>query len=177
MNLALRTKTFPRGGKQPELFLLLKKLSTTFKPISIISNFAKVFEHILYPVIYNNVRHHIVMNQHSFMNSRDTFIITYLAVFTQEISEVLDRQGQVDVTYLDFSPAFDSISHAIFLHKLDNLGISFLFLELFNGFSSREFISRPVFLKVQILARRFSTISLMIYCYLSNALVLLLLMI
>ena len=84
---------------------------------------------------------HIGLNQHGFMKGRST--ITNLAVFTQEISEMWD-----------FSRAFDSISHAILLHKLDNIGCSFPLLELlgsyllnrvnyvfYHGFSSHKVIS------------------------------------
>ena len=57
--------------------------------------------------------------QHRFVKGRST--VTQLLTVFQEISCTLDRAGQVDMIYLDFSKAFDSVSHNLLIHKLKSL--------------------------------------------------------
>ena len=45
----------------------------------------------------------------------------------------LDRNKQVDVLYLDFSKAFDSVDHGILLHKLQMHGIPGTLLQWFEN--------------------------------------------
>ena len=46
----------------------------------------------------------------------------------------LDRNKQVDVLYLDFSKAFDSVDHGILLHKLQMHGINGTLLQWFENY-------------------------------------------
>lgn len=78
---------------------------------------AKVFETIIFKYIYSTVRSSISIHQHGFVKSRST--VSNLISVTQNISEVLDRRGQVDIVYTDFEKAFDKISFVILLDKLD----------------------------------------------------------
>lgn len=154
-NLALKTKTFPSRWKVAKVCPVFKSgdraLVDNYRAISILSNFSKVFEIILYDRIYLSVRNQISPDQHGFMSNRST--VTNLAVFSQYVSNILDRQGQVDVVYTDFSKAFDRIDHAVLLRKLTQFGfhpsaIEFLRSYLwkrqqyvaYNGFSSSCYI-------------------------------------
>ncbi|KAJ3640833.1 hypothetical protein Zmor_027371 [Zophobas morio] len=156
INLALRSGSFPGRWKRNRIIPVLKKdnphLLSNYRPISILPNFAKVFEQVLYGCIDGNVHSYISENQHGFMTGRST--ITNLAVLTQDLCESLDRRGQIDVIYTDFSRAFDTISHNILLVKLHRFGCSDTLLKLlssyltgrvnyvfYNGYTSSEFIS------------------------------------
>ena len=44
--------------------------------------------------------------------------VTQLLGVLHDIGKSLDNNRQVDVLYLDFSKAFDSVDHAILLQKL-----------------------------------------------------------
>ena len=55
-----------------------------------------------------------------------------------ELSDSLDRKKQVDIAVLDFSEAFDKVSHANLTIKLDYYGISFSTLAWINSFSSNS---------------------------------------
>ena len=51
----------------------------------------------------------------------------------------MDNAGQVDMIYLDFSKAFDSVSHKLLLHKIQSFGIHSNLLNWFNSYlSGRE---------------------------------------
>ena len=107
---------------------------------------------MIYQAIFYNVRPYISEFQHGFLPGRST--VSNLACFSQFVSETLDKQGQVDVIYTDFSKAFDVLDHNILLMKLSQLGAAPCVLELlrsylhnrisyvyYNGFSSSEFLA------------------------------------
>jgi hypothetical protein len=52
------------------------------------------------------------------------------------IGSVIDRGGQVDILYLDFSKAFDSVSHRLSVHKLKSYGIQGKLLGWFQQYLS-----------------------------------------
>lgn len=156
INLSLKCSIFPEKWKIARICPVFKKGDRSnlcnYRPISILCNFSKVFERVLYSSIYYNVRSYISPNQHGFMSGRST--VTNLSTITQYLAEVMDKRGQVDVIYTDFSRAFDTINHTILLHKLQRFGLSPNTLKLmssyldnrinyvsYNGFNSMEFIS------------------------------------
>lgn len=49
--------------------------------------------------------------------------VTQLVETTHFLSEVLDRRGQIDISYLDFKTAFDTVSPQKVLMKLE-IGLS-----------------------------------------------------
>ncbi|ELT88509.1 hypothetical protein CAPTEDRAFT_206224 [Capitella teleta] len=55
------------------------------------------------------------------------------------INKASDEEGQVDVIYLDFSKAFDSVSHSLLLFKLEHFyGISGSLLDWFKDYLSNR---------------------------------------
>lgn len=88
-----------------------------YRPITILSNFSKSFESLIYKTISAYIFVRLSPLQHGFVRGRST--ATNLMCLTQSIAETLDNSGQVDVIYTDFSKAFDSINHELLLHKLN----------------------------------------------------------
>ena len=155
-NLAIKSSTFPDTWKIARITPVYKKgdasMIKNYRPISILSNFAKIFEILIYRNIYHNVKSLISIHQHGFLPGRST--ITNLAIISQFISQQIDKNGQVDVVYTDFSCAFDSIDHHVLLCKLSWFGFAYSFLKLmesyldsrqnyvfYNGFQSKNFVS------------------------------------
>lgn len=156
INLSILTSTFPKIWRRSRLIPVFKKGDRAqvlnYRPISILSNFAKVFESYIYSCLYSNVKSLISSNQHGFYRGRST--VTNLVSLTQFISQELDARGQVDVVYTDFTSAFDTIDHNLLLLKLSSVGSSPALLRLlesylrdrkcyvsYNGFDSAEFTS------------------------------------
>lgn len=153
-NMCLSKSTFPTAWKRSRICPVPKHPNSTdisdYRPISILSNFSKIFESVLYSHIYPKIKNIISFSQHGFMSKRST--TTNLTCMTQYLANALDSRKQVDVIYMDMSKAFDKILHPILLTKLDKTGFSRNLTRLFasyllnrelvvvyNGFESSTF--------------------------------------
>ncbi|XP_063921244.1 uncharacterized protein LOC135136047 [Zophobas morio] len=95
-NLILRCGLFPVIWKKAIVCPIFKKGSQSkivnYRPISLLCNFAKVFESILFKDIYASTKTNLSQFQHGFMEKRST--ISNLASFTQYTSEAIDKKKQ-----------------------------------------------------------------------------------
>jgi hypothetical protein len=93
-NLALKTCKFPEIWKLSSISPIFKKGNRTqvknYRPISLICNFSKVFESILYDTLFASVRNTISEFQHGFVSGRST--VTNLCSFTQFVAECFDAR-------------------------------------------------------------------------------------
>ena len=139
-NLAIHSQTFPECWKTSKIIPLFKKGDKTavenYRPIAILNNFAKVFEQIIFDIIYYQIKNIIVDNQHGFIQRRST--ITNLMTITHYIAVNLDEGFQTDVIYTDFSKAFDSLNHRILLRKLSEFGFSNSVCKFFQNYLARR---------------------------------------
>lgn len=135
-NLILSTSTYPDIWKTAKICPVHKSGDRAsidnYRPISILCNFGKLFEIIVYQIIYNSVRSSITSSQHGFMSGRST--VTNLICITQYVSNILDKAGQVDVVYTDIKKAFDQIDHCGLLSKLKSIGFSSPLLKLIESY-------------------------------------------
>ena len=140
INLVLKVNTFPDVWKRTRVTPIFKNGSSSsiknYRPISIISNFAKLFEKILYSNILSNVKSYISDSQHGFLPKRST--VTNLSCISQCKSEAIVSKGQVDVIYTDFSYAFDTINHTALINKLNVLGFSTSALTIVSSYLSNR---------------------------------------
>ena len=98
-----------------------KKDITKYRPICILSVFSKIFEVIMCRSLSWYVKPFMIESQHGFLKNRST--MTNLVSFINDVSEVLDSNGQVDCIYTDLAKAFDVVDHSVLIHKLRNYGI------------------------------------------------------
>ena len=67
------------------------------------------------------VNQRIRPSQHGFMNGRSC--LTNLISFYDKVTRLVDEGQAVDVVYLDFSKAFDTVPHNILVEKLAAHGL------------------------------------------------------
>ena len=137
-SLVITQGTFPMKWREAIIVPLFKSGSrcspSNYRPISLTSVCSKSLERILsqHIVTYLNDNSILSNQQYGFrsgMSTEDQLILTY-----GTICKCVDSGGMVDMIFLDFSKAFDLVSHRLLLQKLSALGFDSHFLSLLESF-------------------------------------------
>jgi len=100
---------------------------TNYRPISIISHIAKVFESVVYHCIKRSLNHILIDEQHSFRPGKST--CTNGVSFLSYIIENFESGSQIDVIITDFKKAFDTVNHELLFYELERLGLGYRCLD------------------------------------------------
>lgn len=135
-NLSIKTKTYPKQWKISKVIPVHKTGSKSdirnYRPIAVLSIFAKIFETVLYSAIFKQLRGWFCDEQHGFLPNRST--TSNLLNITTIIGSNLDQKTQVDVAYLDFRKAFDRVNNDQLLKKMALAGFASTLLSFFRAY-------------------------------------------
>ncbi|KAK4808571.1 hypothetical protein QYF61_009874 [Mycteria americana] len=94
-----------------------------YRPVSLISVLGKIMEQFILSALNRHVQANqgIRASQRGFRKSRSC--LTNLMSFYDKVTCLVDEGKAVDVIYLDFIKAFDTVSHSILLEKLAAHGL------------------------------------------------------
>lgn len=127
-NASIEQGCFPAGLKTAKVTPIIKKKNAkheleNFRPISILSNFSKIFERLAYDKIaYYLEKYHLLSNsQHGFRANKSTETATNNLI--NSIHKELDTNKYVMGLFFDLSKAFDSMLPSFLSSKLLALGI------------------------------------------------------
>ena len=130
---ALFTKNF-QSGKVPQDWLdanvipIYKKghhsKPGNYQPVSLTSQVYKVMVFFILESISEHIKQHklILDSQHGFRPKRSC--LSNLLIFLEEVTSYIDKGYPVNVIYLDFSKAFDTVPHRRLTSKLTAHGIT-----------------------------------------------------
>lgn len=105
---------------------------TNYRPISILSNFSKIFEKIICEHLSFHFNGLLCKSQHGFIKGRST--VSNLVSFLQFTGPAVLNRMQVDTVYFDLSKAFDVVNHAKLVEKLNKFGLSPSYVNFFKDY-------------------------------------------
>ena len=113
---------FPERWKQANIIPIFKKgdkkQPQNYRSVSLLSLFGKILERVVYDQLYCHVSSVICIEQHGFVPKRSC--ATNLAMFLKTAWEAISDGYQTDAIYTDYSAAFQSVNHALIIHKLEH---------------------------------------------------------
>jgi len=138
INDSILTFNFPTILKTAKIVPIFKSNDKTnianYRPISLLSNFSKIFEkhihkHLNDYLIKNNL---LMSGQHGYRKFHNC--MTCVSSVHDYICNKLEKKRKVVSIFLDLSKAFDSIDHEILLNKINQIGIKNNELQLFESY-------------------------------------------
>lgn len=94
-----------------------------YRPVSLTCICCKIMEHIVTSHIMNHAYKNNILYQMQHGFRKQLSCETQLVEFIDDITKNLDNGQQTDCLIMDFSKAFDKVSHSLLIHKLDHYGI------------------------------------------------------
>lgn len=126
-NLCLQQGIFPDSLKIAVVIPLFKKGNksdvSNYRPISLLSAFAKIFEKCIKSrlLLFFNENSFFSNRQYCFREGRSTEMA--LNDFMNRITNVLNDSDKAAAIFLDLTKAFDTVDHDLLLYKLNCAGI------------------------------------------------------
>lgn len=126
-NLMMETGTFPDNLKKATVIPCFKsgnrKELNNYRPISLITTLAKIFERVICDRVEGFVNQHKILSDRQFGFKKNTGTNDALSEVVNEINLAKDKGHFTTLLMLDLQKCFDTIPHNYLLKKLEILGI------------------------------------------------------
>lgn len=137
-NYSLASGSLPDIWREARVTAIHKKgsrhLPNNYRPVSLTCIMCKLLEHIIARHIHDflEVNNILVESQHGFRGGRSCD--TQLVYTVNDLAYNRERGAITDVIILDFSKAFDTVSHQKLLYKLSSFGLNDKLVDWLKGF-------------------------------------------
>ena len=132
------TGTIPKRWKEAHIVSLYKKGNKrdtlNYRLVSLTSILCKLYEELVRKHLLGHIENKIIDCQHGFVDRKSCF--SNLLESIDSVLSLLDQGCPVDVLYMDFCQAFDSVPHHRLLTKMEAMGITGKNLAIINNFPS-----------------------------------------
>lgn len=126
-NECIKQAVWPDALKKAEIVPIYKdkekSKTENYRPISLTSNLAKIFESIMYKRIYKFILKNKIISSQQYGFIKNLGTKDALKKLTDKIYNNIDKNVATIVAFLDLAKAFDSVNHEILLKKLVRYGI------------------------------------------------------
>ena len=127
INSLLKTGVFPSELKLARVVPIFKagdsSALTNYRPISVLTFFAKVFEKIVYNKLLNFISDNNILYDHQYGFRKGRSTQQAIITLVDKITKSQDIGDIVITLLIDLKKAFDTIDHRILLRKLYSYGI------------------------------------------------------
>ena len=127
INYSLKTGVFPSELKLARMVPIFKagdsSALTNYRPISVLTFFAKVFEKIVYNKLLNFISDNNILYDHQYGFRKGRSTQQAIITLVDKITKSQDIGDIVITLLIDLKKAFDTIDHRILLRKLYSYGI------------------------------------------------------
>ena len=128
----------PKMWKVANITAIHKKGPTVdaenYRPISITCILSKMYERFIRTYLLQYVGPKVVSNQHGFLKGKSC--MSNLLECIDRINDIIASGDGVDIFYMDFQKAFDTVPHYRLMIKLQNLGVTGKMLDVVMDFLS-----------------------------------------
>ena len=122
------TNTVPLMSKSANVSSLYQSNDETnklnYRPISLLCVPGKIMESCVAVTVTSHIREHDLSDHHQWAYKKGHSTEHLLIRMTEDWRQALDNGLTVGVVFVDFRKAFDTVSHSLFLQKLQGLGIA-----------------------------------------------------
>ena len=127
INYSLKTGVFPSELKLARMVPIFKagdsSALTNYRPISVLTFFAKVFEKIVYNKLLNFISDNNILYDHQYGFRKGRSTQQAIITLVDKVTKSQDIGDIVITLLIDLKKAFDTIDHRILLRKLYSYGI------------------------------------------------------
>ncbi len=141
-NTSLREGELPTQWREANICPIFKKGDkedpANYRPVSLTSIVCKVLERIICEVIIKHIKDNDLTCQQQHGFSKGKSVVTNLLEALDVWTEALSHNIPVDVIFLDYAKAFDTVPHERLLRKMEALGITGNLLQWTRQFLTRR---------------------------------------
>ena len=138
INESLKSGVFPSELKLARVVPIFKSgdpsLLTNYRPISVLSFFSKIFEKIVYNLVFDFLSDNEILYDYQFGFRSKHSTQQALITLVDRVTKSLDRTNIVVSLFIDLKKAFDTVHHRILLRKLYAYGIRGVLLKWFESY-------------------------------------------